>query len=305
MPTPTFVTQRLLLRPLRVEDAEALHPMFHDPVAMRYWHTPIHGDVATTRSHLAQWARPNLDAHYWAICLRDEERPIGVIFYLDTTVRSPGMGYFLHPDYWRQGMMSEAARAVLAYGFTDLDLDRVELWIQDGNIASQRLAQSLGFTRRGVFAATLVYGLYRHEWNPAYAPAASLAQRFDALYPVFVVPDVTATAEYYQQLGFTLEWMFGEPPDVGMVACREWSWSGVRIQLRLGQPAPDAHRTLVVIEVGSVIDALYERYVAQGVDIREPIVTRPWNSREFEIADVNGYRLCFAGQPNSDAESVT
>ncbi|MGO8948733.1 MAG: GNAT family N-acetyltransferase [Ktedonobacterales bacterium] len=299
MSTPTLFTSRLIVRPLRVQDAEALHPMFHDPAAMRYWHSPIHPDVATTQAKLALWLRPNPDAHYWALCLREDERPIGVIYYLDTTVLSPGMGYFLHPAYWQHGLMTEAARAVLEYGFTQLDLDRVELWIQQDNVASQRLAHTLGFTRRGYFYRTLAFGLYRHEWDTTRPPAASLAQRFDDLYPVFVVDDVAATAEYYQRkLGFILEWMFGEPPNVGMVAHREWSRSGARIQLRRGRPISSRRRMLIVIEVGSDIDALYERYVDQGVEIRTPIVTRPWESREFVITDMNGYRLCFAGLPS-------
>lgn len=304
MSTPTLFTERLLLRPLHIEDAEALHPMFHDPVAMRFWHTDVHSDVAATRRELALWLRPDSTAHIWTICWREDERPIGVIYYLDTAVQSPGMAYFLHPDYWRKGVMSEATRAVLAYGFTELNLDRVELWIQEGNTASQRLAHRLGFTRRGVSYTTLVYGLYRHEWDHSRSPAASLAQRFDTLYPVFVVPDVAATVEYYEQkLGFTLEWMFGEPPNVGMVARREWSRIGVRIQLRQGRLLAARSRMLIVIEVGSNIDELYDRYVAKGVEIREPIITRPWESREFEITDMNGYWLCFAGLPTSAHES--
>jgi RimJ/RimL family protein N-acetyltransferase/uncharacterized glyoxalase superfamily protein PhnB len=304
MSTPTLTTERLLIRPLRLDDAAALHPMFHDPMAMRFWHSPVHPDIAATESELSLWLRPKPDAHFWSICLRESEQLIGVIYYLDTSVPSPGLAYFLHPDFWRQGLMTEAAGAVLTYGFTTLDLDRVELWIQEGNIASQRLARKLAFTRRGGAYSTVVYGLYRHEWDSACAPAASLVQRFDALYPEFVVPDVTATAEYYQhKLGFSLEWTFGEPADIGMVARREWSWSGVRIQLRRGKPIAARRRVPMIIEVGSDIDALYKRYVEAAVEIRVPIVTRPWSVREFEIVDLNGYQLRLAGLPTADSNS--
>ncbi|MGO8950178.1 MAG: VOC family protein [Ktedonobacterales bacterium] len=138
----------------------------------------------------------------------------------------------------------------------------MELWIQQGNIASQR---------------------------------------FDALYPVFVLPDVAASAEYYQhQLGFTLEWMFGEPPTVAMVARREWSWSGVRIQFRRGRPLAARRRMLIVIEVGSDIDTLFQRYTAASVEIQRSIVNREWGSRDFDITDLNGYRLCFSGLPAAE-----
>ncbi len=249
METPTLVTDRLLIRPLRLEDAGALYPMFHDPLAMRYWHSPVHLDVETTRAELALWLSPKPNAHFWAICLRENERPIGVIYYLDTSVLSPGMAYLLHPDFWQQGFMTEAARAVVAYGFSDLHLDRVELWIQEGNLASQRLARALGFTRRGGSNTTLVYGLYRHEWDPSRPLPASLSQRFDALYPVFIVSDVAATADYYEsRLGFSLEWIFGDPPAVAMVARREWSWSGVRILLRRGKRPVARRGALMLME---------------------------------------------------------
>ncbi|MCP5096737.1 MAG: GNAT family N-acetyltransferase [Chloroflexi bacterium] len=116
------------------------------------------------------------------MCKKSNGQAIGNVGYLGN-VCMPGMGYILHPDYWQHGFMSEAVQAALAHGFTVMGLDRVELWINDENIASQKLAQKVGFRQRGQFRMRyphqteahdkLVYGIYRYEWDllPRTAPA--------------------------------------------------------------------------------------------------------------------------------------
>ena len=54
--------------------------------------------------------------------------------------------------------MAEAVRAALDYGFANLGIDRVELWIAEDNLRSLRLAERLGFTYRGRFRQK-----YRHD----------------------------------------------------------------------------------------------------------------------------------------------
>ena len=85
------------------------------------------------------------------------------------------MGYILAPRCWGQGLMTEAVRGALEYGFTRLGVDRVELWIDARNLASQGVAARTGFKRRGVFRhkyahepashEMLVYGLRIDEWR--------------------------------------------------------------------------------------------------------------------------------------------
>ena len=56
------------------------------------------------------------------------------------------MGYRLHPDYWNRGLATEAARAVRAYAFDVLKLDRVISLIHPENHASRRVTQKNGMT---------------------------------------------------------------------------------------------------------------------------------------------------------------
>lgn len=86
------------------------------------------------------------------------------------------IGYGLYDDaYKQQGIMTEALAAVLHFGFTSLQLQRVEAFIGRDNIASQRLVQKMGFQEEGCLRAhyytqnqyedSLVFGLLQHEFK--------------------------------------------------------------------------------------------------------------------------------------------
>ena len=294
-------TDRLTLHPMSLDFAEDLYLVYSHPKAMRFMDTPPHTDVAETQAKIKSMM--NDSACYWAICLPDG-RAIGDLGYLGNP-GAPGMGYILHPDFWRQGYTTEAVRAALEYGFTQRGLDRVELWINHDNEASQRLAQTLGFSRRGQFRMKyqhhteahdkIVYGLYRYEWQNLPAFTAKFPLSCYTIQPVLGVPDVEATATYYRdQLDFDIDFFYGDPPNHGGVSCCEWMTEGVRIQLSLN---PDVDPAMSGVElylfVGPDIDARYERYKARGVTIVREIDTMPWGLREFVIKDCNGYQLRF------------
>jgi ribosomal-protein-alanine N-acetyltransferase len=301
----TIHTERLTLRPLSATDAADLFTLYSHPEAMCDWDTPPHQTVAETQRLIGQ-KLANQQGCAWSICLAPHGRAIGLVEYLGNP-GVPGMGYILHPDYWRQGYMSEAVRAALEYGFTALGLDRVELWINDENRASQRLAEKVGFTRRGRFQQKyhhhsgahekFVYGLYRHEWQQLAGdpPASPPPTRFYTVQPILLVTDVAATARFYcEKLGFSLSFLYGDPPTHGAVSRGDWTTEGAQIQFSQRDGLDDTSLAVeLYLFVGSQIDQLYSDYSAHGVEVvREP-ATMPWGMREFAIRDCNGYLLRF------------
>jgi len=119
--------------------------------------------------------------------------------------------------------------------------------------------------------------------------------------PYFIVDDVVATANYYRDtLGFAYERFWGDPPGFTMVWRR-----GVVIML--GQLAPTGTAGLVRPNSGAVegddcwdayvwvddADALCAEFQGKGARIARPICDQPYNCRDFDIVDPNGYRLCF------------
>ena len=295
-------TDRLDLRRLEQRDAPALFALYSHTESMRFMPTLPHTSVDETHAFLTQQlSMPG--GHDWAICLKGEDEAIGVVNFLGGT-RLPGMGYTLHPDHWGQGYTAEACRPVLDYGFTELGYDRVELWINEENGASIRVAEKLGFRPKGRLAQKyahetahhhmLVYGLLAGEWNNS-APVGTQPATFLGIEPVLPVHDVAATAEYYQdKLGFHIDFLFGEPADHAAVSRGEWSGSMVTIQLtHVPEERALASAGYLYILVDASLDQLFAVYRSKGVTLLSEPADKPWGMREFDVSDCNGHRLIF------------
>jgi ribosomal-protein-serine acetyltransferase len=91
--------------------------------------------------------------------------------------RKASLGYWLGAAFQGHGIMTQTCRAVIAYAFTDLRLDRLEIQCATDNERSRQVALRLGFQqegilrqswrRRGRLVDQVVYGLLRSEWEQA------------------------------------------------------------------------------------------------------------------------------------------
>ncbi len=152
----TLTTKRLLLRPATQADLESFHAILSDPRATAYWSTPPHTDERQSRD----WLRSMIDippGEGEDFVIEREGRVIGKAgFY-----RFPEIGFILHPDAWGEGYAYEALGAVLARGFAEHDLARVEADVDPRNTASLRLLGRLGFHETGRASRTWRIG---EEW---------------------------------------------------------------------------------------------------------------------------------------------
>ena len=116
--------------------------------------------------------------------------------------------------------------------------------------------------------------------------------------PYFVVDDVVKTANHYRDaLGFDYERFWGEPPAFCMVYRRgvvimlaQLEQRGAMRPNRLVDPEGGAWDAYVWIDDA---DALHAEYKAKGVKIVRGPCDQPYECRDFEVEDCNGYRLCF------------
>ena len=116
--------------------------------------------------------------------------------------------------------------------------------------------------------------------------------------PVLIVDDLAATANYYRDvLGFGYDRLWGEPPSFCMVRR-----AGVIVMLmQLG--GPDAVRPNRAVDPEheawdayiwvSDADALQAELAANGAKITRGLCTQEYGCRDFDVEDLNGYRLCF------------
>jgi len=153
-------TQRLTLRPIRVEDAAALYQARGDADVMRYWDWPEKSSVEQVRDILTAHIPEHGDESmlWWVAALSPDGPAIGEcdLSEIDRHNRRAEVGFLFTKAYWGQGYAREAMERVIAFGFGELGLERLWARFHDGNTASQRLLERLGFTYEGRLRAHVV-----------------------------------------------------------------------------------------------------------------------------------------------------
>ncbi len=295
-----------MLEPLSLAHVDEAYEVFRAPENVTYWYAQAHQSPDETCAMITHNIA-NGESPWWAIRRSDTVQMIGLVgFYIGGPV--PGMGYILHREHWRQGFGSEAVSAAVAYGFRSLNLNRTELWIHEANIASQKLAEKVGFQRRGQFNTpasdhlpaheTLVYGLRADDWaaqQPDHPLVPPRDISFSGIIPTIITTDVPASVAFYRdKLGFYVNYVGeADPPRFAIVSRGEWRSQRVEIRLVYSKE-PATPLGWLTLQVGNQIDTLYEDFLRRGVTIAQEIVTQDYGMREFAILDNNGWRLVFA-----------
>lgn len=114
--------------------------------------------------------------------------------------------------------------------------------------------------------------------------------QFIGVGPVIPVPDVEAAVSYYcERLGFERDFVMGDPPDHGSVTCGK---VGIQFTLaRVPFVASDYPGWFYLFVEN--IDALAAQYAHCGVILSRALQSHEHGMREFEILDLNGFRLRF------------
>ncbi len=146
-------TKRLLLRPTQTADAAALFAIFSDPRVARYLSRPAWANIDLAHARIARDIEAMRTGNY--LCLgivrSDTGQLIGEcsLFNWVMQCRRAELGYSMAMDAWGNGFMHEALVALLSFGFTELQLNRVEADIDPRNAASAASLARLGFVNEG------------------------------------------------------------------------------------------------------------------------------------------------------------
>lgn len=151
---PRLETARLRLRAPTRTDAEAIFAFRRDPVVTYFNNHPayIHIDEAAAFIEgLIVGYRAGAELR-WAITPKDSDTVIGLVGFngWDRRRYCASVGYDLARPYWGHGLMTEAVRAIIAYGFHDLGFQRMEADASARNLASLRVLRKAGFKQVGI-----------------------------------------------------------------------------------------------------------------------------------------------------------
>lgn len=172
-------TERLLLRAHTMDDLDDLARFHGDPQVVRYVPWPVRDREATEETLRTKLGQTTLAEPGQWLVLAIEERSsgtvIGEVLLKWASDRQGELGFALGRDHHGQGYAAEAARAVLGLAFDDLGFHRVTAVVVDGNDASVRLLERLGFRQearhvdgaffKGEWVTSLVLALLEHEWR--------------------------------------------------------------------------------------------------------------------------------------------
>jgi [ribosomal protein S5]-alanine N-acetyltransferase len=164
---PVLETQRLVLRELQLEDAEMLFRIYSDEEVMRYYDTPMNRLEQVQRSIAAHRSRfENNEAIRWGISIKGSKDIVGNCgFYRDSYSQYALLSYVLARPYWGKGLMTEALRAIIAFGFDHYQLHRIEAHVVVSNQASLGVLQKLGFKKEGFLRERFYENNHFHdEW---------------------------------------------------------------------------------------------------------------------------------------------
>lgn len=144
---PDLATARLLLRRPHQGDADAIVGIVGKwDVARRLARVPHPYDLAHARFFLeqvvpAEWV--------WAVTLQGNGTLVGAIGLTPEQGGTAELGYWLSPACWGQGITTEAARAVVEFGFESLKLPVLTSGYFEDNPASGQVLRKLGFVETG------------------------------------------------------------------------------------------------------------------------------------------------------------
>ncbi|MGB7842942.1 MAG: GNAT family N-acetyltransferase [Salinimicrobium sp.] len=151
-PFPVLKTDRLLLRKIESSDSDVILFLRSDETVTKFIERPENrktrsiSDAKKFIEELHEYIETNKSIS-WGITLKKSQKIIGTIclwnFSQDSKIAE--VGYDLDPEFQKKGIMDEALKAIIEYGFKDLNLDKIEAFTHFENENSKRLLGKNGF----------------------------------------------------------------------------------------------------------------------------------------------------------------
>lgn len=152
---PLLPLNDIVLRELQATDCKPFYSYLSDPMVNKYVSeedTPKSLDAA--KEELKYWGNlfSNRRSVYWGIARKDTDMLIGTAGFnvWSRTHRRAEVSYDLARPHWGKGIMTRTLRAICDYGFSAMELNRIQATVATDNMASIAVLRKVGFREEGV-----------------------------------------------------------------------------------------------------------------------------------------------------------
>jgi ribosomal-protein-alanine N-acetyltransferase len=160
-PFPILKTERLLLRRLNNADVNEIMALRSNPETMKYIPRPLLKTIEDALEHIAMidGKIENNEGINWAITFKNHSKLIGIIghYRIKPEHYRAEIGYMILPEYNGKGIVSEAIKEVVKYGFEVMQLHSIEAVIDPENYASAKVLEKNEFIKEAHFKENAFY----------------------------------------------------------------------------------------------------------------------------------------------------
>lgn len=160
-PNPSFTTDRLQIKAIEASHALDFHELRSNEEVMKFIERPRTQTLKDAEAMIQKMEEYSITGNgiTWGIYLKEQEKLIGTIglYRIDKENHRTEIGYLLHPDYWHQGIMSEAIQCCIRYTFDQLNFHTLIACINPENENSRKILLKNQFVQEGLFKESIYF----------------------------------------------------------------------------------------------------------------------------------------------------
>ena len=163
-----YASTILQLRPVTIQDIDNIHKLHSLPQTDKYNTLGIPNDIHQTEDIVQEWLQQMDKQTKHVFCIENKSGDFVGIIGMNMgkpNYRNAEVWYKIDLYHWGKGFATEAVKALLSFGFHELNLHRIEAGCATENIASAKVLEKCGFIKEGMSRKILPI---RGEWKDAY-----------------------------------------------------------------------------------------------------------------------------------------
>lgn len=160
---PTLTTNRLILRPIEIVDADAIFSYAKNPNVSRYtlWepHRSLEDSLEYIKDYIFDYYSKGVPEPLGIALKENPQKIIGTVgcFWTSKQGKAMELAYAIGEEYWGKGLVAEASQAVIDYCFKEFSLKRIQARCKAENKPSARVMEKIGMTYEGTLKSAVLH----------------------------------------------------------------------------------------------------------------------------------------------------